>query len=70
MQFVNGNVMHVREGRTWMLPATMARLPDLMKVVTIAWKAKRVIAETAEVVKSYLRREEVDNVEVTEEDFL
>ncbi|KAL0637993.1 hypothetical protein Q9L58_002928 [Maublancomyces gigas] len=52
------------------LPATMARLPDLAKVVAIAWKAKRVVAETAEVVKSYLRREEVGEVEVTGEDFL
>lgn len=70
MQFVNGNVLHVREGRKWKIPVKMAKLSQLVNVVAVAWKAKRVVAETEEVVKAYLRKEEAGEVEVTGVDFL
>lgn len=65
MQFINGNVMHVREGRRWELPTTMETLGQLVDVVAVAWKAKRVVVETEEVVRVYLRREEAGELKAT-----
>lgn len=52
------------------VPSTMAELDKLSNIVAVLWKVGRVVAETDEVVRANLRREEVGEVEVTGVDFL
>lgn len=67
---VNSNILILPEGRKWKFLATMAELDELSNIVAVVWRAKRVVAETDEVVRADLRREEVGEVEVTGVDFL
>lgn len=54
MQFLNHNVLYLREGGVWELPIVMKCIGNVAKAVAVVWKARRVVKETADVIKAYL----------------